>query len=187
MSRKRLYLVGQLEKKVVTNPIDYLKLKDATVATVADPSNDYLILLKRNTGNNQLELKKISPNNLGTGGANQQRATANFTVSSGQTVGSIILSKTILLIYITTNQPCRLRLYSSATSRNSDLSRPVSTFPNTNSGLMFEFVAVSGLLAAPISPGVVSFNAEQPVVNTHYYTVDSDTAVDITLTYIPIE
>lgn len=166
--------------------IDFTKLSTVPDATSISPSTDRVLVLSQ-TAPGQRQVRKIDPGLLGGGAAVLSRADHVISVSSGQSLGIMPIGKTTMLLYFSASQPCRFRSYFSASARNADTARPTSTFPNSNSGLMFEFIAVGGLMAAPLSPGILSFNSEQPVTNQQYYTVNSDTSVIITLTYIVLE
>lgn len=61
------------------------------------------------------------------------------------------------LLHITTNHPCRVRLYTSAAKRDADLTRPIGTDPEGNHGLIFEFISTANLLSADLSPVVDGF------------------------------
>lgn len=61
------------------------------------------------------------------------------------------------LLHITTNHPCRVRLYTSTAKRDADLTRPIGTDPTGDHGLMFEFISTTELLSADLSPVVDGF------------------------------
>jgi len=61
------------------------------------------------------------------------------------------------LLHITTDHPCRVRLYTSTAKRDADLTRPMGTDPTGNHGLLFEFISTTELLSADLSPLVDGF------------------------------
>ena len=75
-------------------------------------------------------------------------ATATNTVS---------IASRYQLLHITTDHPCRVRLYTSTAKRDADLTRPMGTDPTGNHGLLFEFISSTELLSADLSPLVDGF------------------------------
>lgn len=65
---------------------------------------------------------------------------ANGTVGVDQ-VGFAQFSKSYRLYHFTADIECRVRLYSNATDRDNDLSRPIGVDPGLNNGLLFEYIA----------------------------------------------
>lgn len=69
---------------------------------------------------------------------------------------------------ISTDAPCRLRMYTTAAKRDADLSRAIGTDPTGDHGLILEFVSTSTTLSADLSPMVDGFTGSDGVV---YYTI----------------
>ena len=87
----------------------------------------------------------------------------NVTFSAAALANNATTSNTVniasryQLLHITTNHPCRVRLYTSTAKRDADLTRPIGTDPEANHGLMFEFISTTELLNADLSPVVDGF------------------------------
>ena len=100
----------------------------------------------------------------GGGAGLQTRATASKTTASlaagASESGTITLAAGYRLYRITCSAPCRVRLYSTAAKQAADCARPVGTDPTGDHGLILEWVAVTGLLAADLSPLVDGFDGK---------------------------
>lgn len=96
-----------------------------------------------------------------SGGGSGIREDVTFTsgsiVANASVSGTVNIASRYQLLHITTNHPCRVRLYTSAAKRDADLTRPIGTDPEGNHGLMFEFISTTGLLSADLSPLVDGF------------------------------
>ena len=77
--------------------------------------------------------------------------------SNASTTNTVNIASRYQLLHITTNHPCRVRLYTSTVKRDADLTRPIGIDPEGNHGLMFEFISTSELLSADLSPLVDGF------------------------------
>jgi len=73
---------------------------------------------------------------------------ATATAAGDTVVGSIAISKLYRLLSIVTDQPLRIRLYTTAAARDADLARPSTTEQAQGSSLMLEFVSDAMLLSA---------------------------------------
>lgn len=122
------------------------------------------------------------------------RMTATHTTAS-LSIGvaeqsTITMTKSFRLQKITTDRACRVRLYDRAAKQVTDLSRTVGSRPPTDSGLLFDFVAVAGALSADLTPLVDGSSMEVTPVVTIPMTVtnlSSTSTVTVTLIYIPTE
>ena len=94
----------------------------------------------------------------------RERATATHTTASlaaaASEAGAIALAKSYHLLSITTDRPCRVRLYATVAQRDADAARAIGTDPTGNHGLMLEYVSTAGVLAATLSPAVDGTNLE---------------------------
>lgn len=122
------------------------------------------------------------------GGGSGIREDVTFTsgsiVADASVSGTVSISPRYQLLQITTNYPCRVRLYTSTAKRDADLTRPIGTDPEGNHGLLFEFVTTSSLLAADLSPVVDGFSATSSVA---YHLTNLDTVtrnLSITLNHV---
>ena len=97
----------------------------------------------------------------GGGGGSGIREDVTFTsgsiIANASVSGTVSISPRYQLLQITTNYPCRVRLYTSTAKRDADLTRPMGTDPEGNHGLMFEFISTAELLSADLSPLVDGF------------------------------
>lgn len=96
-----------------------------------------------------------------SGGGSGIREDVTFTsgsiVANASVSGTVSISPRYQLLQITTNYPCRVRLYTSTAKRDADLTRPIGTDPTGNHGLLFEFMSTTELLNADLSPLVDGF------------------------------
>jgi len=83
--------------------------------------------------------------------------TSGSIVTNTSVSGTVSISPRYQLLQITTNHPCRVRLYTSTAKRDADLTRSIGTDPQGNHGLMFEFISTADLLSADLSPLVDGF------------------------------
>jgi hypothetical protein len=123
-----------------------------------------------------------------SGGGSDIREDVTFTsgsiVANASVSGTVSISPRYQLLQITTNYPCRVRLYTSTAKRDADLTRPMGTDPEGNHGLLFEFVTTSSLLTADLSPVVDGFSATSSVA---YHLTNLDTVtrnLSITLNHV---
>lgn len=96
--------------------------------------------------------------------------------------GSFSSPSLVMLHYIATNTPIRVRLYHTEAQRDADLNRPLFNIQSEGSGLIFEFISDPVLLSAHLSPTVVYF------ANTIYYSVTnisgSTSSISCDISYI---
>lgn len=112
------------------------------------------------------------------------RGTANLTNTPSS--GSISeFGATYILLGISADAPCRVRLYANSASIARDLSRPSSSFNYSTS------VALN--LDAGLTPGTQSLTFVPPVIATTnnagltWYNIESATPVNVAINYYPIE
>ena len=130
-----------------------------------------------------------------TSNATFNRVTSSVTATSlaaGSTSSlNFSLANSYRLYKITTNAPCRFRMYTDSTKRTSDLSRPITTPPTGNHGLAFEFVSTATFLASEINPAVDGYDAKTtpdgviPVAITN--TGTGTATITVTLVWIRTE
>lgn len=116
--------------------------------------------------------------------------TASINAQSYET-GTLTIFRAFSILSISTDYPCRVRLYDTLAHRNNDVNRAVGTYPAEDSGCFFEFITSSTLLSAPISRAVNGFNNESPVSSIIPYTITNlDTStrtITLNLTVLPQE
>ena len=123
---------------------------------------------------------------------------SNTIASLGQATGFIIMAKSINVLIVLIDQPCRVRLYSTAAARNADLTRmtTIPPTPGTQHGVIMDLVlstAAVGSFPATwfLAPAAIGNNDDNPASSNIYYTVDNLTAsakaINVTISYLPIE
>lgn len=92
------------------------------------------------------------------------RQQVTFTTASlaagGNGTGTVIMAPGYRLYRISCSTQARVRLYTTTAKRTADVARPIGTDPTGDHGLMLEFVAVTGVLAADLSPLVDGFDGK---------------------------
>lgn len=90
------------------------------------------------------------------------------TVASGiEWTGTIPIGASYRIIAISTDKPCRVRIYATEAQRALDTARQIGIDPTGDHGLVFEYVSVTGVLGAALSPVVQGSNLETtPSVNS---------------------
>lgn len=156
---------------VVVDPSDQTGQGAATgVVTVAmDDFKDYL-LEEVDTRLDALEAG--GGGGGGTGGLDTTAKTATITSGAGQILGSVNLAKLGIITKVASDQPMRLRLYPTATERDTDLPRSASTASTPGNSLLFEGITVPGLLSFHTGPTPFIYNGDTPVSAAIYYTLE---------------
>ena len=110
----------------------------------------------------------------------------------GQFTGQLTMAKAFLVLQVTVNSAARIRLYGSASSQITDLSRPVTNGPGfgTEQSIIGDIV----LDTAPIvwqAVDMVGYNSDNPQSTAAYISVDNlsqaSAAVQVSITYVPIQ
>lgn len=158
------------------------------LGTVTQLQNaEEFIIRKFNSSTQKFELKRLKKEDLIAdlaGPGNDNRTSSQFMVDPGVARGAISMGRVVALLKIKSTAPARIRMYCSEVAGDSDLNRSVAVFPNPASGLMAEFVATPEMLVGRISPGVTCYNDDTPTSPFIYYTIESETGAQITLTYL---
>lgn len=118
------------------------------------------------------------------------RTTVGITSSSGATqTGTVTMGKTNRMLALSSNQPLRLRLYSTISYRDSDIARAVNVYPPQGIGILFEGVTTPTLLSFDCSPVTDIFNNETTITGDIAYTLEPTSAVSTTatITYMVIQ
>jgi hypothetical protein len=109
---------------------------------------------------------------------------ATFLTTGQSFTGTLVMSPQYRVLQITTTAPMRVRLYTTLSKRDDDLSRTIGTPIPEGSGLMMEFVSSAGLLSADLTPIVDGFSSTE---NIPYSVVSTDAGgcnVDFTLNFV---
>ncbi len=135
--------------------------------------------------------------NISTGGGGLSSRTTATTaagiIGSGSTMtGSIIIAKTYAIQQVATNlQATRLRLYTSSSLRDTDVSRSIFSIPGGNHGLITDifFPSGSSYTTFILSPAVVGFNTDSTA--TASFTIDNYSSgsanISMSITYVQLE
>lgn len=141
-----------------------------------------------------LRQKRSSGGGGGTTYTAPTRQSVTITTSSLATgatwTGTVALAKAYRLYSISTNRACRTRVYTDASARSADASRPVGTDPTDGAGLVLEFVSTAALLSATLSPTVDGFSGESPATSSIPVSITNNGAtgaVEVTLTFLATE
>lgn len=123
----------------------------------------------------------------------QVRTSTNWTTESladtASSSSTVAIAAGYRLLTISTDKAARVRLYTSASKRDADASRPIGTDPTGDHGLVLEFVTTSSLLSADLSPAVDGFTSDASV-NVPYTVTNmsgSTGTVQTTLGYLRTE
>lgn len=163
--------------------VEFAPLAEVPTITEIDEGGETHVLVSTSVEGTP-RVRRVNRNTLGI---RFQRDATQIVFSDGQTLSSIPLAKAMAVLSLEATQPSRFRLYGTAAARDADAARPEGTPAAADAGLMLEFIAAPGSLSRLIAPAVIVFNADDPASTTIYFTVDSATAVDITIAYIPLE
>ena len=126
----------------------------------------------------------------GSGGGYPTISTAVKTTASIATgateTGTLTIAQGYRLLKIETDKAARVRLYTTTTGRDADISRPFGTVtPDINNGVMFDFQTTSENLSDDVNPqvdGYVSTGTAIPITITNLN--GSTGTVTVTLTYV---
>lgn len=131
---------------------------------------------------------------VAVGSGSRQTATATTASLAPNAVDSVTtmpLSLGYRLYTIATSRPARVRLYTTAASRTSDLSRGVGVDPASTIGVVLDYVTPGGGVTYPLSPLVGGVSLEStPSASIPMTVTNNDTAtgtVTVTFTWIKTE
>jgi outer membrane murein-binding lipoprotein Lpp len=107
------------------------------------------------------------------------------TSSTSQYTGEISLAKLAILLSMSTDVPCRVRLYPNATERDADLSRQSTTPAPAGIGQLFEGITTPTLLTFYTGPTPFLYNGDSPADDNIAYTIEPTTpgVANVTLKY----
>lgn len=120
--------------------------------------------------------------------------TATSSIISANTTAtiSVAAAKSYLLQKISTNVPAWVRLYSNTASRTTDVNNRHEGYdPVPGAGVIVEVITTAGNLTQMITPGVIGFNNDSPVLSVAYIAVTNKSgdaaAVSVTLQLVSME
>lgn len=125
----------------------------------------------------------------------QARSTTTAVTATNLAAGGTanldpVAHKGYVLYGITANQPCRVRLYTTAAARTADANRGQAQPPTANSGLIAEAIFVSAG-TVNFTPAVYGYNNESTPTTTAPIAVDntgsSTQSIEVTLTVLQLE
>jgi hypothetical protein len=157
-------------------------------------------ILTKASGNNYDTAWANAPEGTGGGGGGSYygsmttatRYTATFTATdlaagAGVDVSLVGKARSARLLAISTNKPCRFRLYDSSTKRTSDASRAIGTDPTGDHGVMLDYVSTDTQLASSLSPLVDVANRDG-TLDTFFgritNTGSASQTITVTVTYL---
>jgi hypothetical protein len=124
----------------------------------------------------------------GAGGGSGIREDVTFIsgsiVANASVSGTVSISPRYQLLQITTNYPCRVRLYTSTAKRDADLTRTVGIDPEGNHGLMLEFISSTELLSADLSPLVDGFADTSAIAYSITNLSGATQTINVTLNHV---
>jgi hypothetical protein len=153
----------------------------------SDLTGTELMVIERfNNQTNAQETNVIRVSELNGFGAitKELQITTASLQSNATATGSVPINAIYRLLTIATNAPCRVRLYVTAAKRNADLARQAGLDKPQGASMMLEFISVTGLLSADLSPLVDGFTNDG---NVHYSVTNTGlaaTAITATFNYI---
>jgi hypothetical protein len=110
------------------------------------------------------------------------KTTASLAVNANET-GTITMTQGYRLLNIATDKPARIRLYTTTTGRDADISRSYATIPNDSNGLIRDAITATGLLSFDDNiDGWVLSGSNIPITITNLN--GSAGTVTVVLTYI---
>lgn len=104
---------------------------------------------------------------------------------AGLVTGSVPIAMLGIVTKMASSQPCRLRLYPTASSRDTDLPRGSATPSPPGDSLLFEGITTPEMPAFNTGPTPYTYNGDTPATNLIYYTLEPTAGVgtDVTLSY----
>lgn len=95
------------------------------------------------------------------------------------------------LFAITVDRPARVRLYTTADDQDDDLTRPIGIDPHSDSGVMFDYVAICADRRYRTNPTVDGWNDDSPRTSVIPMTVtnlsDTTGTVEVTFEFLRTE
>ena len=102
--------------------------------------------------------------------------------------GTAAVGKVALLIKLVATDQARIRFYGTAAARTADASRAANVAAPQGSGLLLEFIAVTALLGAPLTPGIIAANMDTSPTGVIYYNIQPvGGAMSVDLTFLKLE
>lgn len=136
------------------------------------------------TWNNLVALTDIT----GPAGADAVGAATHSTITLTSGTGTAAVGKVALLIKLVATDQARIRFYGTAAARTADASRAANVSAPQGSGLLLEFIAVTALLGAPLTPGIIAANMDTSPTGVIYYNIQPvGGAMSVDLTFLKLE
>lgn len=129
----------------------------------------------------------------GVGGTRTTKTITTATLTPCETENGVLTIgyKSAMLIIVSANYPCRIRLYPTAALRTDDAGRPTWQQATAGIGVLLDCVISNAGDVIDLSPATYIYNGDTPVVDGIYYAIenrdDVDRAVIVSLTLIPME
>lgn len=124
----------------------------------------------------------------GPPGADAVGAATRSTITLASGTGTAAVGKVALLIALAASAEARIRFYGTAAARTADASRAANVAAPQGSGLLLEFIAVTALLGAPLTPGIIASNMDTTPTGVIYYNIQPiGGAMSVDLTFLKLE
>jgi hypothetical protein len=133
----------------------------------------------------------------GSGGEGSALARGEVSLTTGSLAdnatetGTVGLGKSFLLLKVSADRACRVRLYETAGYRTADAARPVGSDPVGEHGLIADLVFTASNLSLDLAPTVTGVNLEEPPSASIAYAVQNrsgaTSTVQLTFIRIPLE
>lgn len=122
--------------------------------------------------------------------SNTNTVTATSLAAGASVETSVAAHKGYVLYSITSDQPCRVRIYSNIAARTADLNRAQFTPPTANSGLIAEAIFVSAG-TVNFTPAVFAYNNDSTISANTPITIDNTgtqtQTIGVNLTLLQLE
>lgn len=176
-SLRQFYIGGQIPQARLLISDDSDDTKTTTSTTVKTTNN-----VTVSTGNATQSTISAKQASIKTGVLNE----------NGQFVTALNISKSFQLLFASSSNPCRIRIYGTALAQNNDLARDLNTSPIP--GITQNIITDMILDNAPYQwyfQNRVGNNSDSPQKSLIYVTisniVNSSTAITVTIGYVPLE
>ena len=130
-----------------------------------------------------------------SGSSSPAATTVTYTTGSladlAEETGTATIGKTYILIKVSANHACRVRLYSTPAYRTADAARPIGDIPTGEHGVMLDCYLEAANLTLDLSPIVTGANLETSRVSAIPVAIQNKsggaTTIAVTFTYLVLE
>ena len=185
---------GNVSAKLQLNTEDNIKHVGLSAPVSAQLSSSYEMVLPPSQGDAKSVLTNDGSGALSWTTGTQLRGNVSGSTGSISTGASadfeLTTGKTYVLHSVQTSAAAWVTVYTDSASRAADASRPDSTPPTDNSGVLAQ-VITSGAETKPVTPGNVCFNNDATPSAVTYLKVENQSGgtadITVTLTFLSLE